>query len=1160
MSIPKPKLTLVALIPTFLIAVLVILILSLSFRPPGCVEAYQFDTEETFVSAIPTSDGIFGGIYNDATGGETAAWHKTGVLANGDQMVFEIRGDWSAWDSSTANLPNTPVCSLCAKKDTVSNCICDPSLPDGNPNKTSVRLDNPNIPCSTKLQQDNPSLCSCTITDNIGSAATVGDEGVYYFSTDYQTTFESLKIGDDQNECKYNQGAGLYVGLFGADGNSTPSRIYHMYSTDEICNITKTDGKCIDSEGVNQAIYKYQSPDGLIFKKDGSEYHKKGEHVKFIIADRYYTDNSGGYGVTFVGGFIRGEDVGLLESIVGSVEEIILGKVVAEEDNPIMANVQNKRVGGAIEYLYNLIVKDSVFILLVQMCLILYIAVFGIFVLSGTIEISRKELTKRLVKIALVIFFTTETSWYFYNQIVVGFFKDGMDYVISIFMTMADSEIDPTSLTTASQLDRSQYGENSTRFTYVDIMIRKLFSAPVSKRILSLVLEPMNVVIMGAIYVMVIYALIFGFLLVMLSAALYYIKILLGLVFVLALGPIFMITVLFDKTDEIFKRWLTYMASQSLQIVSLFLILYLFAVVLDRNFNDLLYFKACTESMNFAIFAFGPYIGQAGRGLAEWVGIFVKIGALLYLLKMIIAKIPGFIGSMVGLTFDGRVQSADTGPTYFGETNKSAISLAGDLLGKGRSAIGSAIVNATPYTNRAANALGRQARSSGLTAPVDYFRNKSPVRGPITLYNDRSVDALIRANKNNDTSDVATREKVLSAAREKGIGDDITLRRLERKMVVEPLKKAIKFEIEKIKKQGDPNVLFDADAMNGAIRKGVSDWAGKDGTRDVGKFNDMMDTGKFQEYINRKGNLTSKEALDLSKGDNAFGKKYLEHLAKRDDHNKRHRDMWNVGMTKRGFDAFKENLSHVTGKSSNQGSNAARERFLRNTDLQDKYNALEDKSYKGWMYKNTIGSVKNTLQKTDTAREAFRGKKSEGGYKDKELAYKERAAVDSVSRMEALKNHSDLIVKQYEDDVAAAVKLKTPGETDSAKKSAADDFKAAMAEYAKQQKAELDKLNSLAAQEKNALEQEKAAADKRLENDKKAQEDKERIDRTLKKYSLYQEYSKVMGKIADIRGRNHISKEVQDHLIAIEGLEVQLKDAKIAYDNAGRSSGGSSSI
>lgn len=867
------------------------LLVVLNACEPGCVESYQFDSENTYVNSKPKSDGIFGGPYNSTSGGENAAWHQTGLRSNGGQLIIEIRGSWTAWEdgiTSQEDVDNLPECTICAKKSGVDNCICKVDE-DSVPEKDTFGVPFSGVDCSSDgADQDKPSSCSCTT-----SHGTINDFGTYFIATDYQEKSEGLKLPDQQNPCRYTGGLGLYVGLFGKNGNVMPLRAYQTFPAQKVCDITTTvEGKCIDDSGNDQTKYVYKSPNDKTFIKDdksgnnGSdtnpsddEYHVAGEFIKFIINDRYYQDNFGGYNINFMGGFIRDHDNGLLEYIVSTVEDIVLGKISSDG---------SKREGGAIEFLYNAIVKDSTFMRIVQMCLIMYVVLFGIYVLAGATQVSQAELSKRVIKIGLVIFFTTETSWYFYNQLVVGMFKDGMDAVITIFMNASDKVIDETSLIITSQIDRANSLSYATRFSYVDEVIKKLLSAATSKKIWSLFLGEW----FGLLYIPAIYALIFAFVYIMLTAAFVYITALLRLVFVLCLGPIFMVTSLFNKTDEIFKRWISYMASQAIQMVCLFLILYLFVVLIDVNFNNLLSYRACTKNITFGLIPLNFMVAESNRGLVEWVMSFAKIGALLFLLKMVMEKIPGFAGQLV--TVGG--QAGESVSAGVSGANNSAFALARSVMGMATKAAGSAMNTALPF-----------ALSKGLDVARATGANKLIPPNPISFasgkYRDYKMDNIINAKrkegkaqgKSGKDLDAFVRQKSFEELNKQmaangnkmnlmGMNHDALAKRLDKKLVEDPLKKAIKDEIKKMKKEhlekGTDMPLSKAD-LHAALKPKIAEWAKENSSIDQSKFLDLLNENKYSSVIKSHGALSSSEAAKMFAGNEDGTNRYLAHLQER---------------------------------------------------------------------------------------------------------------------------------------------------------------------------------------------------------------------------------------------------------------------------------------
>ena len=895
-------LSIITIFLTIILVIEVVIALAMSFES-GCVEPYEFDSVSRYVSAKP--DDIFGGPYNNENGGEYVNWIDTGLRSDGNEIVIELTGEWTSWDeaNTASELRDLAPCDdisddrdiskgndgrICPKRDGVDNCICvegQESAPETDTFGDVLE----GVDCSGS-DQDDGAKCTCTTNANVNTF------GTYYIALDYQNKDESLRYPDDQKSCKYNQGLGLYVGFFGRDGSSNPLRIYQVYPPEEeVCDIDRNeDGKCVDDDGFDRTKYIFKSPGGTAFIKDDKagnngtdtnpdddEYHQAGEVMKFIISDRYYRDNYGGYNVGFLGGFMRSVDTGLLEYVVGTVEDVVLGEI--GEDG--------KRSGGALEFLYKSIVKDSTFIAIVQMMLILYIVIFGIYVLSGALELSRKELTSRIIKISLVIFFTTETSWHFYNQIVVGIFKDSMDFIIAMFMNASDAMFDTTSMIFGAQSERAASVSNATRFSYVDFIIKKLISEPTHKKIWSLFFGEW----FGFIYIPMVYALIFVFIASMLHIASAYVKILLALIFALALGPIFMITALFNKTDEIFKRWLSFMGSQSLQIIAIFMVLYLFLILIDQEFTNLFAFQACATTINFGLFNINFMVSSTEIGLMAWMSMILKIGALLYLLIMIIEKIPGLAGQLVIISG----QSADTSTTFVKDTNNSAFALGRSLFGSAGKAIKGGLGRMPGAMSTMADGARVVGRKTGISDIID----KSPIRGPAGVYRDSKINELIKKKIKEGKKAGHTDKKLNNFVRnevKKEFGKDSNFnnlmgvkneksidRNLEKALVKEPLKAFVKNESQKVKADAaSKGMTLSRQETQQKVQENSLKWAERNGA-DKDVVNDYLGKKSAQKDIKQHGTLTSGEAAKAFAGDEKAQDNYLRELVKQIDERQR---------------------------------------------------------------------------------------------------------------------------------------------------------------------------------------------------------------------------------------------------------------------------------
>ncbi len=905
---------------TKILSFIFLITLLASCSEKGCIAPEEFDEETVIVEANPTADGITGS-YNSTNGGQRANWHDTGLKTNGTPLLIKISGNWGPWGGDLTKLQR---CDFCAKKDSavnpsnIDNCICydnngfDPVSKRETPMpEIGINGDTLDVNCNTQSNQNDPKQCSCT---TLNGKAT--DYGVYHIPLNFEEKDEVVLVPDKQSICKYDRGMGLYLGLFGSSGVAQPSRLYHLFSEEELCDIGRNDdGKCIDKNGNNALQYVFRSAnydlsDAIVkndnHNNDGSytvaapgdpavSYHQPNEAIKVMIYDNYYSDNTGSYTLTFLGGVSNGSaDDGLIEYLVKIVEDNVLGTL----------DSNNVRQGGLIEFFFKSITQDTYFIAILQFSLSLYIMFFGVGVLIGVVEIDRKELTSRIMKIALVLFFTTPAGWYFYNELVVKFFKDGMDSVISMFMSMSDRSLGQE---TSMQIKIAQMGRdgsygNSLRFSYADLIIKKLIAGGTTKKVWGLAFGS----VFGFIYIILFYCLVAGFIGVMLYAATIYLLAMLKLALVLAMGPIFICFTLFAHTNDMFKKWLAFLGARSLEIVFLFLILYSFLYIIDRNFTSLLFLKACYTPLFSTNIGFNENASpwqmivlktdSAGRTFVQWMIAIINIGGLIFILKVIIDQMPKVSQSLIDIGGGGSGTSGN-GASFEDQVAKgggigSSTALAGELMGNLFSAAKKAAAKGVPaLLATAAKAGDTAARVTGVSNMAAKISNKIPISGPRAmarnLINNKAyANAVKSANERGLTG--ANRERAIRAATLQaiqtdnskagalaGISTESALKMLDKKLVANPLRAKIK-EFAKQLKQGDPDNIPLGQNMTDQIKDLANQWA--DANLSGGRAAIKDHLKDLSGFMAKEGELTTSQAAKKFANNRALQNKYLQHL------------------------------------------------------------------------------------------------------------------------------------------------------------------------------------------------------------------------------------------------------------------------------------------
>ena len=923
---------------------LLLFVILLSSCEDRCFETDEFSSYFISVDSYPQNDGIVDvSITNDH-----ANWHETTLKSNGDEFVIKITGTWTPWNGRanggmTDNQLNAlDECDLCAVKadDSSANCIC---LYGENPQAEIGKECRKKSSLGTYADENNPNLCSCTTDPSQGDPY---GENIKYRLLNYYEKDGTIKIADHQNRCRFVNGAGLYIGLFGPSGLVSPKRIYHLYSDEMGCSITKnSNGQCLDSSGEDKSYAIFRSKNKRIFMRDdgagndGNDtntsddiYHTSNEVIKFKLYDEEYENNYGKYRLEIQKGVGDGSNrnqVGLLEFMVRLVEDIVLGDL----------NGNNERVGGMVEFMYKSIVQDSFFINFVQISLILYVAIYGMATLSGVAEISKKELTNRVLKIGLILLFTSADSWKIYNDIVVGFFYDGMNYLISFFMSLSDQAVDSAQILDASlgraAVDNGVMISSATRFTYIDNMIIMLMSEAVAAKIFSLALSTP----FGILYVFVIYALVAIFIIVMSYAAMLYIINVLKIIFGLSLGPIFILFTLFSETSQMFKSWITFLAGRSLEIIMLFFVLFNFVVILNEAFFEMLSYRACLEHLDLVLFKL-PYLHAyvGDRSMSEWMLMFFKILGLTYMTYVVMEKVGDVAGSLISV---GGVASGGSGGSSFGLAGKmmggvagiagsvaGKAALAGAYAGLGVAKAGAVAMRQSGISSAASSGAKSIAEKSGLASVGRAISDRVPggasLKNPREFARDQKYKAMIKkaeaiADKEGlkgSARDAKVRQEALNifqnsvnkggnslvtksephTANMLGMNLDNFAKTLNHQLTEKPLREAIKKEAERVKNSKDPaDIKFGKD-MKDHLNNFASDWAKKNlstGHEDVARMMQKKDASEMSKFertlhqaVNNGSELKAEQAAKGLKDSPEQQAKYMQHLQDKENKQK----------------------------------------------------------------------------------------------------------------------------------------------------------------------------------------------------------------------------------------------------------------------------------
>jgi len=297
------------------------------------------------------------------------------------------------------------------------------------------------------------------------------------------------------------------------------------------------------------------------------------------------------------------------------------GKYVCDKDKEFslfqdtMGSI-NRPIKNTIETL-TVQVLESPFSRVVHAMLLLYIAIYGVMLAGGLVNISLSDAIIRLMKIVVISLMFTEVGIQLYFDLVVKFAIDGgmelLNWVSSKIGT-AIGEINTldvkheeiktllSNIKTAKTTVTVDKPLNSGAFVAIDHVLGQLISPR------SLALYTALILTLSATKIFIGICLLFAsifFILAIFRAVYIYIVSVLGRIFLLGIGGIFVIFLLFRRTQQIFlQKWFQQLLGYMFAPIFVFTFISLMALLVNITFLDIfkdangdIKYKVCREDV-----------------------------------------------------------------------------------------------------------------------------------------------------------------------------------------------------------------------------------------------------------------------------------------------------------------------------------------------------------------------------------------------------------------------------------------------------------------------------------------------------------------------------------------------------------------------------------
>jgi type IV secretory pathway VirB6-like protein len=312
--------------------------------------------------------------------------------------------------------------------------------------------------------------------------------------------------------------------------------------------ISQNAGITIESDAaVLGDLAAYSEYEQTLILVDSQEYSGRAPGTGDLwlkVRDDYYHDNVGQYQA---------------DVEVTTKKQTLVSSFLADISDPIIDSLNT-----TTKIIYDSFSTSSNWTNIMQMSLFLYIIIYGAGFILGIAQTSANDMVIRVIKIGVVTVLFEPNSWDFFNTYFFKLFTDGKDYLISAVTGDTSSDL-------------------SGVFGFIDDMFYTFFSQYTWEKLAALVPY-----LIGIVYIFIFLTTMVLYMVAMSQVFIVYLLTIIGISLLLSIAPLFMVTLLFERTRTIFLNWVKYLADYAMQPVILFATLYVMNEIFMTFWNTAL--------------------------------------------------------------------------------------------------------------------------------------------------------------------------------------------------------------------------------------------------------------------------------------------------------------------------------------------------------------------------------------------------------------------------------------------------------------------------------------------------------------------------------------------------------------------------------------------
>lgn len=319
---------------------------------------------------------------------------------------------------------------------------------------------------------------------------------------------------------------------------------------------------------------------------------------------------------------------------------------------------------------YNAIINNPIYQTLLKTLMVLSMMFYGLSYFVGMSEFKGAEIISKVMKIAVLLLFLSPTGWSWFQDIFVGLFEGGTNYLTLLMVSAFESN---------QVIDAAGSNANfdpALLFSSMDKMIMLLFSVKLHYKISALFFSN----IFGWLYLLIIYYALLTYFKIALQVVLLYLSAKLFINFTFLLAPLLLLLLLFEQTKDTFNKWLKQMASFGMQQILIIFSFTLFNAILYAMLKSVLSYKICFGTVlsfdiirKITLLKWWMIAGGDESGMSSYIPSLISILVLFFTAKLM-AEIIDSMGEFAERMVDG-IALRDVKNKMVSEMTKSYMAL-----------------------------------------------------------------------------------------------------------------------------------------------------------------------------------------------------------------------------------------------------------------------------------------------------------------------------------------------------------------------------------------------------------------------------------------------------------------------------------------------------